>query len=328
VRFDFKMSQLSQLTYAILISLVLGVVASPQVINIRHPESVGAPQRGEPTRGHTGSSPSWRARFTAKPGNVIVHFDKYHEIQHIQYVLQDGGLATLYQRHQAADDLPTQVQPSPHAQPRVATLGVHEPFERKQRVNHDETIEILDSKMNGVSHLVGDHITIELPDHRLHEGQVHPMGIAATGPDYHEKLDVLATVAADAIQTGAQVGEIKLKKAGVLLDKLKNKVSLKLHELPSMIEAKLRSKSSMGRIFLDEQAQQQVVVQIDGPGEASVQPVSAHPSTKQAASTMDQVHIGSPFYKQPLELVPPARRHESGLRPMASSSQDLSQSQP
>lgn len=282
--------------------------AQSQLVALRHPESDHhMPPRRQPTSIQIDNNirpplqqqqqlpPRTKPGFTAKPGNVIVHFDRSHEIQLLQYVLQDGRLATLYQRHpqhpqnsRLPMEIPSGREPlhvhrrdeqglttptlqssslgesvpattpsmiassSPEPNPSTVASTKGNPV----RIDHNSTIEVLDSKMQSVSKLIGDHLTVALQDHNL--GGATNTKADNTNDEQNrdsaadERLDIIATVAVDAIAAGAQVGEAKLKKAGVFLDKLKNKVAAKLHDLPSIIGAKLRAKSSTGQVFLDQ----------------------------------------------------------------------------
>lgn len=262
-----------------LTSLVLGFsfaeLTRAQTINLRHPESNNAAQDRKDASRPVGQG----SRFKARPGNVIVHFDRSHDIQQLQYVLSDGRLATLYQRsahHPDNSRPPVQVPAGSNGElatnllyRREENTGAIQPI-GIPHVDHEQTIDILNSKLNAVSQLIGDHVTIDLPNQSIQvapQGQTAPSGgeaapsqratVASTIADVAEaphrlsnadKLDVIATVAADALQVGAHAG---LKKAGALLGKLRGKVSQKLRDLPEIVEAKLRAKSSAGQVFLD-----------------------------------------------------------------------------
>lgn len=252
--------------------------SEPQLIALRHPES----SRDQNQASRLGAA-GRRSRFTAKPGNVIVHFDKQHEIQQLKYVLQDGRLVTLYQRH---SNHPSNVQTPIHVQvPNQASIQqetgsgkqpVEQPSQQRQLtsqpslpilasvpnqtnnrdIDHDQTIDILDSKLQGVSQLVGDHITIALPGGINHQGESTIVGSSKnSNEDDDGDLEVLATVAKDALQAGAQLSESKLRKAGVMLGSLRKKVTQKLRDLPNIIGENLRSKSSAGQVFLDRAGQ-------------------------------------------------------------------------
>lgn len=166
--------------------------------------------------------------------------------------MQDGRLANLYQRqpnHPANTQTPIPVDVD----------GSHEraASESLPIIDHDQTIEVIDNKRRAKLMLVGNHLTVPLPHHELEgtsPGQKHRHQIVQTDAEdpLDDKLDILATVAVDALQAGSELAELKLKKAGVLLSKLKKKVTAKLHELPDIIESNLRAKSSVGQIFLDE----------------------------------------------------------------------------
>lgn len=232
--------------------LVGFAVASQMSINEAQVVSPIQPDASDPGSANLAHNnrPTSRTRYVAKPGSVIVHFDRGHDIQLLQYVMQDGRLATLYQRHpnhpaNTQTPIPVNVDGSQRAASEMVPV-----------INHDETIEVIDAKKRAKLMLVGSHLTVPLPDHEL-EGTVpsqkHHQQVAHTDSSdlSDDKLDVLATVAVDAIQAGSEIAELKMKKAGILLSKLKSKVSAKLHELPSIIESNLRDKSTVGQMHLD-----------------------------------------------------------------------------
>lgn len=254
----------------VVLALLEPGLSKPQAIILRHPET--SQLSGELERIH-GRVPELRSKFIARPGNVIVHFDKQREIQQLQYVLQDGKLATLFQRHPqhpSNGPIPIQVQRSfgeqvyrrddPPGSSLASGVGGEESVKAQPQsqphriIDHDQTIDIVDAKLQGVSQLVGNHITFELPN------LSHETNSSYSGPNIDHKVDILATVARDAIQTGAQIGEAKLKKAGTMLNGLKKKVSQKLHELPRIIGDNLRSKSSVGQVFLDHVGRKIIIV--------------------------------------------------------------------
>lgn len=71
-----------------------------------------------------------------------------------------------------------------------------------------------------------------------------------SGPN--DTIDVLATVAVDAMEVGAPIVHRKVKKIGhVIIGKIKKKVEHKLHELPGIMAQKLAEKSSAGQLFID-----------------------------------------------------------------------------
>lgn len=257
-----------------------------QVITLRHPETDG---NSTNTR-----QPNNRAnRFTAQPGRVIVHFDRTHEIQQLEYVLQDGRLATLYQRHPQHPSnvrLPTAVRAQPASSssswgrsqvgPNLGSLAAPLQLiaqQKGQYIDQDQTIDVLNAKLQPVSQIIGDHITIDLADQSIPLESLSSGGqpttksadgfvsdglqqFMPTKMDRH-RLDVLATVAVDALHAGAKVGEAKLHKAaGIVMQKLRNKVSQKLRELPHIVEEKLKSKSAMAQSLIDEAGSRIVVV--------------------------------------------------------------------
>lgn len=225
----------------LLCSFAALIQSSPQLINLRHPEF----------NEHQLHRLSQRPRFIARPGNVIVHFDHSHDIQQLQYVLQDGRLATLYQRalqHPANSRLPVQVRANQLVQRRDENSN----SVSTQTVDHSQTIQVVDSHSQPVSNLVGDHVTVELSDQSKASTESSTSHVDPTD----DKLDVLATIAVDAIQLGAQTGGAKLRKVGnLVLDKLKSKVNAKLHELPKIIEAKLQAKSTVGQMFIEQKSE-------------------------------------------------------------------------
>lgn len=219
-----------------------------------------------PTRHH-------RPRYVAKPGNVIVHFNRDHQIQRIQYVLQNGALATLYHRPTDGSG-PIQI-PHPDTQ-RRRSMGPSDDNEDTEvddeqsdvnssnsDIDHEQTIDVLNSKLQGVSQLVGNHLTIPISSHSLgklsKDALNHLTGLQKQQQtnknlthENDEKLDVIATVAVDMLEAGASAGSKKAKKLSKLvIDKLKKKVNMKLKEVPDIVAKKLSQNSSNGQIFID-----------------------------------------------------------------------------
>lgn len=251
----------------------------PQVISLKHPESNQYFKKFKWKKPKKGSAQSYNPYLqpyhTARPGNVVVHFDRDHEVSRLQYVLEDGSLATLYQRHQPhqvvlSPDAPIQVWAPGELQRRqsgseqdtpLGTAQLWSPEEVQRRAElggstlladpagqlakgvqveeqvPDQTIEIKNSQNQGVSQLVGDdHVTLSLPP--------SSMGVPGSGND---RMAILATIAADTLKDSNNQHT-----ASHLLERLKSKVGKKLRELPRMIETKLRAKS--GRIYLNNKA--------------------------------------------------------------------------
>lgn len=298
----------------VLVAILAAKLVQAQVVQLTHPETHRFPltyrgsnsdQQGPQQVSIAQRGPS-QTRFVAKPGNVIVHFDKSHEIQQLQYVLQDGRLANLYQRHPEHPDnvrLPIQVSPASglqrrDEQPKVVVTG---PAPQDSiMVNQNSTIEILDSKLQTVSHLIGDHLTLTLPPQLLvSNGTDHQhMHIDAHDLSEDEKLEILATIAKEALQAGTEAGEAKLKKLTPMMDKLKAKVSQKLHELPGFIESKIRAKSSAGKVLLSHTGDKiQVVEESDVESQQAQQQFNKESASVQAAPTQ-------PLSPQPQALPP------------------------
>lgn len=321
------------------------LVAYGQVINLRHPESSQYfSGRTSPRPNIPVARPPNRSRFTAKPGNVVVHFDHNHDIQHLQYVLQDGRLATLYQRnrhHPAHVRAPIQVQPpiqvvsqpihrrdeqssTNGAQLTPAPSGIQTNV-NNQHIDHDQTIDILNSKLNGVSQLIGDHITVELP---LHEGST-ASNQHHGGSGFDEKLEILGTIATDAVEEGANLSEAKLRKVGgIIVNKLKAKVQQKLRELPDIIGAKLRAKSSVGQLILDKPGKQ-VLMSFDEKrpaavtGQQVVKPAinqSAQPSQVLLSNGMEQ-QLQQPQQQQ--QLIEPHTNIQPVVQVQSTHNQEL-----
>lgn len=231
---------------------------SPQIISLKHPESNGFFNRfKKPTAPPSITyNPELRPRFTARPGNVVVNFDRDHEIQQLQYVLQDGRLATLYRRNQQHPrnvDTPVQVwAPGElHRRDEVSSgiSSIEKVPTRLVSSATDQTIEILNSKNQGVSQLVGDHMTVSLPSLTSASQTSNRESYDKLSRD--DRVAILATIAADSLHNGVQMAGPKLQQAGHMLEKLKSQVGKKLQQLPGIIEAKLRAKSSVGRLFLE-----------------------------------------------------------------------------
>lgn len=255
--------------------------------------------------------------FVAKPGNVIVHFSRNHEIQRLQYVLADGRLATLFEQNQfhgpTDGPLPVEVKASgpmkhrgrrpsslaramdssanlrprnnhnlhPSNNPRInnnndddedenddetvpSTDSDDEPqmetpqldLRPNQVIDHDQTIDILNSKMESVAQLIGaNHITVPLIRTR---GAID-LAKEPNNDNYeeaaeNEQMDLFATIAVDALEKGVIVGEKKIKKVShLVMDKLKHKVGAKLHDLPELIATHLSQKSApVGHIYIEK----------------------------------------------------------------------------
>lgn len=254
---------------------------------ISEAQFAGRPSELEPDEASLSLAPPYsrpsRARYVAKPGSVIVHFDRNHDIQQLQYVMQDGRLANLYQRH---PNHPANTQtPTPI---RVDGSQVRAASKSLPVIDQDETIEVVDDKKRAKLMLVGNHMTIPLPNHELEgtspsqKGHNHHKDLESDADSTDsseledEKLDVLATVAVDAMQAGTVIADMKLKKAAVMLSKLKDKVSAKLHELPGIVESNLRAKSTLGKMFVDESGHKVKLVADDlDESESSNRPSSA-----------------------------------------------------
>lgn len=206
-----------------------------QLIALRHPEANDHFRWARPSAGQT-AAPAAR-RHSARPGNVIVHFDRQHDIQRLQYVLQDGRLATLYERrpagrHQAPGQSHGRMQELAPVSVAAAAAG-GQAAAGEPPIDHEQTIDILDDKANAIAQLVGgQHVTLELAD----------------GHGSQDKLRVLSTIAEDALHEDIQAGRAKLRKTA---HSLKHKLGAKLRELPQLIRSKLRAKSSVGKLFVD-----------------------------------------------------------------------------
>lgn len=261
----------------------------PQRPNHRHHQSVltngNSYQNGvglnPPPRPNGLGIPRRRPRYTARPGNVIVHFNRNHDIQRVQYVLQDGGLAMLYDqpRHQSSQDsqMPIQIQ-HPDAN-RRRSMGEDadesiESGEESDIVDPDETIDVVDSKLQGVSQLIGNHMTVAFP-HTLmrknhnepHKLDFHESKNKTTDYDEDEKLDVIATVAVDMLEAGASVGQKKAKKIShIMMKKIKERVNKKLKEMPDIVAKKLAQKSSIKLISIDQDPKGQKLIVGLAPG--------------------------------------------------------------
>lgn len=72
--------------------------SEPQLISLRHPES-GRDQHRTSREGLPSEVPEQPSRLAVKPGNVVVHLDGQHKIQQLEYMVHDGRLVTLFQRH-------------------------------------------------------------------------------------------------------------------------------------------------------------------------------------------------------------------------------------
>lgn len=203
-----------------------------QLISLRHPESNRplADHRRPPSNELSPRLPA--RRDVARPGNVIVHFDQDHEISRLQYVLQDGRVATLFQR---PSERPAAAPTGGGARP---TTSGPSPSEA-----HRRTIEVVDSHSDSAESLAagGGHLLLELP-----LGPEQQLALA--GQDGAANSTLVAQVAEDLLENGIQLGEQKL---GQLASKLRAKLSAKLHELPHLVGRKLRQKSAAGGHFVD-----------------------------------------------------------------------------
>lgn len=297
--------------YLVLLSTAELAWAEPQLISLRHPESnehlgsrfgpVSAPGGPQPTQQRVSVT---RSKFVAKPGNVIVHFDKQHEIQQLKYVLQDGKLVTLFERHPSHPDnvqtpihvqVPEQVnqqqqdqeqvngnaqavRPPPSQQrqltgptPGIVLSGLPQNPDSYRVIDHDQTIDILNGKLQGVSQLVGDHVTIAIPGD--FNSKVGSSSANASHPNISgaiEKLGILATVAKDAVQAGTRLSDSDFRQAGALLRVMKKKVGSKLRDLPSIIRNNLRNKSSAGQAFVDHASRKVEIVNNGSQNETSI----------------------------------------------------------
>lgn len=271
-------------------------------------------------------------RFSARPGNVIVHLDRNHDVQSLQYVLHDGHLANLYTRersHPANAPAPMRVTtrrdqvdvappgsvppatvsaaippppPPPQAQqptqeqPQSAPTEASSSNHTESAVVSDHTIDILNSKLQNVAHLIGDHQTFEIP--------IAMNASSDSGPNSGDKIQVLATLAGEAIAAGAH-------SAGALASRLKTKVGSKLHDLPQIIANKLRAKSSAGQLVLDL-ARDKVILVDDNTGQVNrlsatavlqQQPIQQQPQAQPNIRQTSQQQYPLPLQPQMLPQV-------------------------
>lgn len=248
-----------------LVALALDLRSSAQVIRLRHPESSSTatnllfnpsllsashkqgqesrpnprPADGRFTNDRPPSSlllASQEAarRRTPRPGNVLVRFDSNHDIERIQYVLQDGQLATIFRREQLGD------------------VGPKQEDEQQTIVSRQAQQEMAEQ-----------HSLLTLEAHQLDDEAVR--GDAQSDTD-----QILASLAHDALAAQAQNSNSalktksdKLRKFANFLSKLKTKIKSKLQLLPQMVEKKLNAKSSNGRLFVDGEDGEPVPIELE-----------------------------------------------------------------
>lgn len=193
-------------------------------------------------------------------------------------MLQDGGLAMLYDqpRHQAGShdsQMPIQIL-HPDAKRRRSMGDDAEEFdesgETSDSVDPDETIDVVDSKLQGVSQLIGNHLTVAFPADSLtrtsHENKFNKFELqgsknTTSKHDEDEKLDVIATVAVDMLEAGASAGEKKAKKLSqIMMKKIKERVNKKLKDIPDIVAKKLAQKSSIKLISIDQDPKGQKII--------------------------------------------------------------------
>jgi len=223
------------------------------------------------------------------PGAILVRFDSKHNIRRVQYVLQDGQLATVYSKRakgsktkispaQSEFQLPPQdslqAQSSAEAQPKEK-LSLPEQHSLAQQGQQQQEQQLVEEPEN---QLIFEPHQFDEPIHEQKTGVVETQFNGyheeplLKWPKKSETGEILAAIARDSIASQkdnfhrayllAKGG--RLTKFGKFMKKLRKKIRSKLKQSPKSVQSKLGKKSSDGKLFVDRPDGRPIPIELQG----------------------------------------------------------------